>query len=773
MNGSIRNISLAALGCALATPAFAQGGPAADGTSASDTGGVADIIVTATKRSESINKVPMSISAASGDQLAKAGVTDISGLAKIVPGFAAIDSSYGTPVYFLRGIGFYEQSLIAKSPVGVYVDEVPFSYPVMTSGVAFDLERVEVLKGPQGTLFGSNATGGAVNYIAAKPTSDFQAGMNASYGRFGAATVGGFVSGGLSSTLSARLSVNHESRGDWQRSVTRPDDTIGARNFTQARVQLLWEPSDDFRLHATINGFLDKSDTQQGQFIAPFAATPTTVLNPALATYPIGDSPREADWDHAWPLNRDNKMIQAALRADYDVTKDITLTSISAYSYYKQRQGVDADGTTLRINGIQARGHIDSFNQELRLAGTSGRMRWLVGANYEYSKAFDETVTKPEDNSSAGAFLALGFPRIDLSPFYADTKFESKAVFGNIDYDLGDLVTLHGGIRYTKTTNDFSGCLVQAGNNVLARALSGILNLPASSVAIGECSTVVRVNGVPRFGEVNRSLPEDNVSWRLGVDFKPADGQLIYANVSRGFKSGGFTNISGTDESQYMAAKQEQVTAYEIGVKSSLLDRKLQINGAVFYYDYKDKQLRGRTDVPIFRFLEALINIPKSRVKGAEIQIVAEPVSGLRLSGGGAYIDSKITSSYSNFTQFGQLVNFKGEPFPYTPKWQLNGDATYTFPLSERLNGFVGGNLTYRSSTSGDFKPDPRVAVKGYTLLDLRAGIERPDGSWRVSLWGRNITNEYYWVTATRRSDTIVRFTGMPATYGVDLTVRF
>lgn len=768
MNGNIRNISLVALACALATPAFAQSNPADD-----EDKGIADIIVTATKRSESINKVPMSISAASGDQLAKAGVTDISGLAKIVPGFAAIDSSYGTPVYFLRGIGFYEQSLIAKSPVGVYVDEVPFSYPVMTSGVAFDLERVEVLKGPQGTLFGANATGGAINYIAAKPTADFQAGMNASYGRFGAATVGGFVSGPLSSTLSARLSVNHESRGDWQASVTRPDDTIGSRNFTQARAQLMWEPTDTLRVHATLNGFLDRSDTQQAQFIAPFAATPTTVLNPALATYPIGDSPREADWDHAWPLNRDNKMIQAALRADYDLTGDITLSSISAYSYYKQRQGVDADGTTLRINGIQARGHINSYNQELRLAGTSASLRWLIGANYEHSKAFDETITKPEDNSSAGAFLALGFPRIDLSPFYADTKFESKAVFGNIDYDLGDALTLHGGIRYTKTTNDFAGCLVQDGNNVLARGLQRLLSLPASQIAIGQCSTVVRVNGVPQLGEVKRSLPEDNVSWRLGLDFKPAEGQLIYANVSRGFKSGGFTNISGTDESQYMAAKQEQVTAYEVGVKSSLLDRMLQVNAAVFYYDYKDKQLRGRVDVPIFRFLEALINIPKSRVKGAELQIVAQPVTGLRLTGGGAYIDSKITSNYSNFTQFGQLANFKGEPFPYTPKWQLNGDVAYTFPLSDRLSGFIGGNLTYRSSTSGDFKPDPRVAVDGYTLLDLRAGLEHPDGKWRVTLWGRNVTNKYYWVTATRRSDTIVRFTGMPATYGVDVTVRF
>jgi iron complex outermembrane receptor protein len=496
--------SLCALICACPQLAYAQ---AAD-EDVPETSGINDIIVTATKRSESLNSVPMSITAASGDQLQQAGITDIAGLAKIVPGFAAIDSSYGTPVYFIRGVGFYEQSILAKSTVGVYVDEVPIPYPIMTAGTAFDLERVEVLKGPQGTLFGSNATAGAINYIAAKPTRNFEAGINASYGRFNAASFGGFVSGPLSPTLSVRLSLNHDSRGDWQRSITR-DDTIGARNFTQGRLQFLWEPSDKLRAHLTFNGFLDRSDTQQAQLVGAFKQTPSTVLSPILVAYPLANqNARQADWEYAWPLNRDNKMFQTALRLDYDLSEDITLTSISAYSHYRQLQGVDADGTTLEINGIQTRGKIDSFNQELRLAGTVGGGRWMVGANYETSKAFDSTTNKPTDSSGGRVFLALGLPLLDNAPFFGESKFESKAIFGNLDYDLGDLVTLHAGARYTRTGNDFSGCIQNGGANVLGRGLAILNGIDPALVVDGGCATVITVNGAKTFGVVNRTLPK-------------------------------------------------------------------------------------------------------------------------------------------------------------------------------------------------------------------------------------------------------------------------
>lgn len=733
-------------------------------------GGSDEIVVTALKREQSVNRVPMSITAVTGETLTELGITDVSSLQKVVPGFFAQDSSYGTPVYYLRGVGFYEQSVLVKAPVGIYIDEVPLPYPVMASGASFDLERVEVLKGPQGTLFGANATGGAINYIAAKPTRAFEAQVNGSFGRFNTGRLGGSISGPLSDTLAARIAVQHEMGGGWQRSITR-DDTIGERNFTQARAQLLWEPGSGTRVHFTASGFIDRSDTQQAQFVGPFAQTSATVLAPALLTYPIADSAREADWNRRFLLKRDNRLYQLALRIDQDLSDDVTLTSISAYSNYDQKQGLDADGTDLSVVALEVSGKIESYNQELRLAGSFGNAQWMVGANYEKSDAFENNLNDPSASTTGRTFRALGLPDVDLVSFEARTRFESYAVFGNIDYDIGDLVTLHAGGRYTDTDLDFNGCLRSLGNNTTGIGIARLLGM--TPAAVGSCITLVNTGAGLGFGSVTRKLPEDNFSWRLGIDLKPAANHLVYANVSRGYKSGSFSSLAGTSEGQYVPAVQEELTAYEIGFKSGFADRAVQVNGALFYYDYSDKQLRGRTAVPIFNFLEALINIPKSRVKGVELQVVTKPVDGLTLSAGGVYVDTKITSAYSNFTQFGQLASFKGRAFPYTPKWQLNADASYRFPVTADIAAYVGGNVSHRSSSSGDFVPDPRVAIDAFTLLDLRAGIEAADGRWRVGLFGRNVTNEYYWTTATRRSDAIVRFAGMPAIYGIDFTVNF
>lgn len=777
------------LAVALATPAYAQTAaePAAAETApaADDTEilGAGDIIVTATKRSESVNTVPMSITAATGDTLLQAGITDVSGLAKLVPGFNAVDSSYGTPVYYLRGVGFFETSLMAKPTVGVYVDEMPVPFSAMSLGASMDLERVEVLKGPQGTLFGSNATGGAINYIAAKPTDSAEAGFYGSFGRFSEAKFGGFVSGPITDTISARLAVNHEMRDDWQRSVTRPGDTAGSRNFSSFRAQLAFKPGERFRALVSVSGFLDKSDTQQPQFQAAFQQTPTTVLIPGLTSLPaLNDNARQSDWTQGWPLDRNNKMIQLGLRADYDVTDNLTLTSLTSYAYFKEDQYQDADGTPFRLSDYRIYGNIKSLSQELRIAGDFDNLKFVVGANYERSKGPENQIQYLADQTAARSFIPLGFPAIPLVPVIANNVYTSKAIFGNVDFDIGDMLTLHAGARYTETNTDFNGCVGNDPANILGQAKARILaggnptlqaQLLAASVASG-CNTVLRpTTGGVTMGRFFGELPENNVSWRVGADFKPARGQLIYVNVSRGYKAGSFANLAGSDANQYIPVVQEELTAYELGFKSSLLDRRVQLNGAAFYYDYTDKQLKGRASVPIFGFLEALVNIPKSRIQGAELQLVAEPTDGLRLTAGGTYIDSKITSAYSNYNLFGQVISFKGAAFPYTPKWQLNGDINYSWDISGKLGAFVGASATYKSSTNGDFQKDARVAVDAYTLIDLRAGLEAPDGAWRVNLYGRNITDKYYWVTATRRSDALVRFAGMPATYGVEFNFRF
>ena len=715
--------------------------------------------------------MPVSITAATGAQLTQQGITDVQSLVKIVPGFNAIDSGYGTPVYFLRGIGFFDSSLAAKPTVGIYTDEVPIPFAIMTAGASFDLERVEVLKGPQGTLFGQNATGGAINYIAAKPTETFTAGVSAEYGRFNRTELQGFLSGPLSDTVSVRVAARHQGGSAWQRSYTR-DDSLGNRDFTQARVLLAWKPSSSIRINASLDWYLDRSDTQAAQLVAPFRQSAAGFQDPRLVAYPLPPSnDRAADWDRLLPLRRDNRMLQTSLRADFDISDAITLTSISSYARFKELYGQDSDGTNLRITDLLIGGDIDSFTQELRLSGTfAGTGNWIVGGNYEKSSANERVRQFLSENSSGHVFDRLGLPAIDEVPQIGNTDYESKAAFASVTVPIVDRLSASGGIRYTDTKVDFEGCAINGGNGSFGTGLQATLRAPAGTFQLGQCATLNAANQPALFAG---SLDEDNVSWRGGLEFKPSRGQLIYANVSRGFKAGSFANLPATQFGQYAPVRQEQVTAYEAGFKVGITNGNVQLNGAIFQYDYINKQLKGRTIVPIFGPLEALVNIPRSRIRGAELQLVLQPIQGLRVNTGVTYLETEVTQTFSNYTAFGAVADFNGRRFPFTPKWQVNADADYGWPVSQAFDAYVGGGLTYRTSTNGDFVPDVRLAIDSYALLDLRVGIEGPDASWRVGLFGRNVTNKYYWQTAVRRGDAIIRFTGMPVTYGLTASRRF
>src|SRR5258706_12045354 len=248
--------ALSAMASTLApAQALAQTAPERPGTSAD----VGEIIVTAQKREQKLSDVGMAITAVTGEQLAKRGVTDVVGLTKIEPSLQFARSGYGTPVYTLRGVGYFDQSLSATSAVAIYQDEVAYTYPVMTKGALLDLERVEVLRGPQGTLYGQNATGGAVNFIAARPTSIFAAGFDANYGRFNDVDLSGFVSGPLSPTLNARLALRLQEGGAWQKSNTR-QDTLGDKDNKFGRLLLDWRPTDNFTATLNINGWTDNTE---------------------------------------------------------------------------------------------------------------------------------------------------------------------------------------------------------------------------------------------------------------------------------------------------------------------------------------------------------------------------------------------------------------------------------------------------------------------------------------------------------------------------------
>jgi outer membrane receptor protein involved in Fe transport len=780
--------ALIAITASWAAPAFAEtpaarepavAGPQVGAEQdAGETQGYGDIIVTAQKRSESLRDVPMTITALSGDQLQARGISDAADLAKATPGFSYVESGQSVPVYSLRGVGFFDTSIGARPTVSVYLDQMPLTFSIMTAGSAFDLERVEILKGPQGTLFGSNATGGAINYIAAKPKPSFEAGIAGSYGRFNTAELSGYVTGPLAPNLNARIAVRGVRSDGWQRSYTR-DDSLGEQRFIQGRLLLDWSPSDTVRFNFNANGFIDKSDTQAGQLIAVAANRPQNLnLYPLLGSYPL--SPRDnraADWDPNTDFSRDNRFYQLSLRGEIDLSDSVTLTSLTSYADMAVRQLVDIDGISLNNGKILTIGDASSFTQELRLSGSLGAARWIVGGNYSKDKSFEDGHSDFLYTTAAAGFLP--FPgRFQANNATGSQDFDTYAVFGNVDYEIGHFV-LHGGARYSKADLTYATCS-RTGDAASAAALTGFFNLlrglsgrPAiAALGVGQC---LSLDGNLMPGLLAGELSEDNVSWRAGLDWKPARDTLLYVSVSQGYKSGNSPVLNAFAQAALRPVTQESVLAYEAGLKVALADRKVDLSAAAFYYDYRNKQMKGRSFQPpsVLGAIESLVNVPKSRIYGFEGQANLYPVEGLTVSVGATYLDSKVLGSFPNFSLLGAATDFGGDAFPYTPQWQVSSDVAYEHPLGEDMKGFVGGSLSYRSATTAGFGTEAVLRIDDYALLDLRAGIKSQDGRWRVELFGRNVTNSYYWTNVARAFDVVRRLAGKPATYGITVGYKF
>jgi iron complex outermembrane recepter protein len=799
--------ALSAVAAMVCIPAFAQS-TAAVGTAqaASDTGGgqLGEIIVTAEKRSERIEDVPMSITAVTGTELVSHGVVDTTDLAKLVTGFSYKSSSYGQPILSIRGIGFDSRAYGNAPTVSVYLDQVPIPFSVLTRGAALDLERVEVLKGPQGTLFGENATGGAINYIAAKPPKGFEAGYDVSYGNFNDVDVSGFVGGALSDTLTARLAVRRVTADGWQYSMTRSGDTMGAKDFTQARLTLDFAATDKLRFEFSAGGWVDKSQMQAAQY-AGYSPGPIAVNSAnayayaAMSAAPLApNNDRAADWDPGIDFRRHDTFELTSLRADYDVADNIQLTSITAYSHANLNEPQDADGTAFPDDFVQQNlGLLTSFSEELRLAGDSGPLRWMIGGNYEHQIADESIYFDQNALQNSGPFGPGGAPvEFTNTDVIVNQQPTTEAVFGSLDYSITPELTLQASTRYTSSKLKFNGCMRDDGPGQAAPGQTGASFAQAFTIVdsfFGSKSVIppggcVTLNlATLQQGTVYSHLDENNVAWRGGLDWKPDSDTILYANVTRGFKAGNYALVPAVFSYQEAPVKQEEVLAYEAGFKRAFAERKVELTGAVFYYDYTNKQLVGNGVFPIFGRLPLIINIPKSRVEGAEMGITAEPTGGLIIHGGITYIDSRVNQDptypdYSSgtivnktgtFDILGNPISIVGDAFPETPKWQGDTDAEYDFPLTPSLNGFVGATVTYQGSTYSIFGGQAHTALPDYTLGDLRAGLAKPDDKWRAQLWVRNVADKFYLIGADRVIDSYSRYTGFPRTFGLSLSYRF
>lgn len=786
------------------------------GTSVLASSQIEEVIVTANKREESLSDIGQSVSAISGDALERQGVSDLDDLAAAVPGLNYAPSATGTAIFTLRGVGFNESSLGVYPSVSVYIDQVPLSFPVMARHAGYDLERVEVLKGPQGTLFGQNATGGAINYVAAKPTDTWTAGGDVSYGRFNKIETNAVISGPLSDTLGMRVAMNGINSDDWQESVTRPGDTNGEQSHIAGRFILNWEATDNLNLLFNANGFSDKSETQARQQIALRPANPAYVATsyPSITFSP--DESRAADWTHfetdpalgvvdpntgavqpgTSPLvdfspKGDRDFYQMSVRADIDITDNITLTSLTSYSDYEQKQSLDSSGSEYLITDLhRADGDIQSFNQEFRIGNNdSDTMLWVVGATYEDSQTVENQVGRYKHTAYNPSFLYIN---ASASETIQDIK--NYAFFGNVDYYLSDTITLKAGARYTDSSNAASICsFTLPGGNVdkFFNILGGLLGtVPFDPIAYNDCYSL-NENNVP--GEIfKKTLDEDNVSWKVGIDYKITDDTLLYANASRGYKAGSFPSLAASGYSGLQPVTQESLTSLEVGIKTQLFDNRLAINGALFHYDYKDKQIRGKISDITFTSLDALVNVPESEIFGAEMDLTYYPdIDGLTITAAVTYLDSEVTD-YTGVNFLGQdNFDHSGDVLPFTPEFSGSLDVDYRFLNTVHGSAFAGFSVSYQSEMDAALSSerldyaggtgaiirsgvgDCVYCVDSYTTVNARVGFESADERWSVMLWAKNIFDEYYYTQVIASYDSASRYAGMPATYGVKFSFKF
>lgn len=799
-----------------------------------------EIVVTAQKRSESSQKVPVAINAFSSEQLKSVGTVNATTVAQLVPGFTVAPSFRGPQIYTLRGVGFNTPNLSASSPVGVYVDEIAYPYPVMTDGLALDLERVEVLKGPQGTLYGRNTTGGLINFIAKKPSQDSEGYVRMSVGNYKSYGVEGALAGGITPTLSARLAFKLDKSDEgWQVSVTRGDKR-GKVDKMSSRLTLLWEPTSNLEATLTGNWWRDNSETIVGQAIAVYPKAfggNTNAPGWVAAMNALGFTREQivsqafnptrasqANWvvnDLRWggtvggrnfnkpPLDtrKDNDLWSLASRVNWRISDAIALTSLTSYARYRQDQPVDVAGWEIENTLSRGNGDIESFQQELRLAGNYDRFDFIFGGFYGNDRIsvndrnWGATVSplaaslRPLGAMFAG--LAGGTLAQQEDALWGFRDWQNKddqtvktwSVFAQGNYDVTDKLKLTLGLRYTQDKVRSVGCSLDQGDNSIAATWNAFFNGIGinSNVAPGGCVTYLDdiepaflsrqdadpTNDLPYPGQglVRKSLSQNNLAGRIALSYQANNDLMIYGSATRGFKSGTIPNIDSNVGTQRNPVSQEEIRAYEVGFKSKPLPG-VVFNASGFYYDYRDKQVFGAVPDLIYTYLTRLVNIPKSNIYGGEVELSGEVARDLSLRLAGTYLHSKI-DEYTGYDALGNVRNFDGTNFTFTPSWQLSSTASYRFDLNSDWQGRFSVTGRYSGKQKADLFDDPRFRIKDYTVFDANLIILDQKGKYEFELFARNMFNKYYWTSVQTDQDNITRFAGMPRTFGAAVRVNF
>jgi iron complex outermembrane receptor protein len=751
---------------ALVTPAFAQSNPSAPADPAAsqsaaepapeDQPAVLDeITVTAQKREENIQQVPVSVTAMSADELEvlSAGGADVKFLSGRVPSLQ-LESSFGRafPRFYIRGLGNTDFDLNASQPVSMIVDDVVLENPVVKGMPLFDVDHVEVLRGPQGTLFGRNTPAGVVKFDTRKPTEDFDGSVRLSYGTFGQTNLEAAVGGGLTPTLSARASVLHQSEDDWvDNAHTGKKNALGGYSTTAWRGQLLWKPSEDFNALVNLHGW-DVDGTAR-----IFRAN---ILKPG--TNDLVDGYRQ---DVVFQDGKNQQNITshgAALKLNYELG-GATLTSVSGYETLHMLSRGDIDGgfgcgfcglangpgfipfASESADGIP---DLDQITEELRIASHSGgSWDWLAGLYYFKEKLKAETHSYDS--------LSAGNPQDGFATQQQDAK--SWALFGSVDFRPSEKWTLKGGLRYTDDKKDFSA---ERPDGTFQPPTSGpIKKHTDASLVTGDLSATYRVND------------NVNVYGRVGTGFRAPSiqGRILFC--------ADFEGGTNPETNCVSVAKEEKLRSAEVGIKSELLDRKLRVNLSLYDYQVSDQQLvavGGLTNTA------RLLNADKTKGYGFEANVDIAPSSAWLITLGGSYNHTEIDdpsllvgpcfSCTITDPIVGGNVRIDGNPLPNAPELIFNGIVDYRRPIGQGLFSW-SFDWAY-ASKKNFFLYESKEFNADSMELGTRIGYTFPGARYELAIFGRNLTDEKI-VQGGIDFDNLTGMTNEPRAIGLEFAFRF
>lgn len=739
-------ILLASCAAPLVTnPAIAQEGEAATST---DEG---EIVVTARKRAERISDVPIAISAYGGEDLATRGVSSVSDLGAISPGVSIREDVAGraSPSIVIRGVGFDDFRPNGSPAAAVHVDEAYLGSNALIGGALFDIDRLEILKGPQGTLYGRNTTAGAVNIITRKPGTRWEGNAGIEYGRFDKLRFDAGVGGPLSENVGIRIAGTYQSGGGFMTNMgtagyagTSPvpgvipdlplvgvQKNIGNADYGAVRGTLVFNPANGTELTLQANYGRDRGQNSQSD-----------VLGRSATGFTEPDTDPYTYYGNVIPaVHSDQVGLSAKLAQDLGV--DTSMTLLLAYQHLDRQYSFDP-GDPRRAFDLDYSDRLNQFTAELRFNGKLGTVAdWTVGGFYF------------EDRINFGSILdATDMVRTVFETDYRQ-KRSSWALFGEADFNLTDKLKATIGLRYTSEKSRFSGQTID-------------LNPYGRSIA------PLAFPGVPAVFD-NR-FEDNNLSGRALLSYKPVQDVMIYASVSRGFKSGGFDGSTIFSTPEALPFESEKVTTYEAGLKWYSSSLPITFTASSFYYDFRGLQANSIRQVgPITTSVRT--NVAKAEIFGGEAELSVRPLENLTLRGSLSLLHSKVKDFVS--ADPAEVARREGNPLPDAPGISWNINASYAAELGGGWTMTPYGEVNHVSRMFKEL--DNFVAAPAYTLVNARLTFAAPEDRFSFGLFGRNLTKEVYFVgliPAANAAGVVSgtqRIVGAPRTYGLFAALKF